>query len=453
MAPNWWVSYSITKEQAERFGLRNRNVREPGGGSQRSAKALYAMRKREVADDSWRPKSKGSASPLMKDYVETTWIPLRADSGVKSATDEAQRLRDYVLPKIGAKRVTEVRRQDIVDLVAAYAKSTSETTGKNPAPRSVHHVYEDIRVLFNHLVEVEEIVPATPCTLKVRRGELPTKKDANPRWRAGAVYARDEVEALISDPRIEWPRRVTYALTFFPGTRIGEAVGWKWLDYDPSLKPLGRLLVATQYGGDDTKTETTREVPVHPVLAELLAKWKTEGFPLFFGRKPRQDDHIVPRLRGHSGSPAHQSRKRVWVNLQADLKMLGFRPRRVHDTRRTMISLTRADGGDKEILSWVTHGPSNEDMMDLYSTLPWETFCNEVAKLRIVMREYPDYVPPPIEPKERPFARKLTPAKILEIQDAPESVSLRELAAKYDVSVTAIWKHRNKAARSGENAE
>lgn len=445
--PNWWISFSVTKALAEKYRLEKRLVREHGGSSDRAAKALLAQRRREVADGTWRPAATGESNPLVQEYLEATWIPMRARAGIKSAKDEAQRLTDYVLPAIGHKRVTDVRRADIVELIATYGQSTSETTGRPPAPRSVRRVYEDLRVLFNHLVEVEEIVPATPCTLKVKRGELPKKKDANPRWRSSAVYAREEVECLISDPRIPWSRRMTYGLTFFPGTRVGEAVGWLWRDYEPKMQPLGRLVVATQYGGADTKTDTTREVPVHPVLAKMLADWKERGFLEAVGRKPKPDDFIVPRLRGHEGSPAHQDRRRVWVDLQKDLQLLGFRRRRVHDTRRTMISLTRADGGDKEILHWVTHGPSSEDMMDLYSTLPWATFCAEVAKLRISLREYPDFVPEPPKPRER-RAHKLTPAQMADI-DANPGLSLRELADRHGVSRTAVWRRRQNAADAG----
>jgi hypothetical protein len=38
------------------------------------------------------------------------------------------------------------------------------------------------------------------------------------------------------------------------------------------------------------------------------------------------------------------------------------------------------------VLEWVTHGPRG-DIVDLYTTLPWEALCAEVAKLRISLRE------------------------------------------------------------------
>src|SRR5690606_729643 len=137
----------------------------------------------------------------------------------------------------------------------------------------------------------------------------------------------------------------------------------KWVDYEPTRQPLGRIRIIDTHGGGETKTETTRKVPVHPVLAAILANWKQAGFALFFRRKPNQDDYIVPRFRTRGGKPAtipYQDSRRVWVNLQADLELLGYRRRRVHDMRRTLASLAIEDGADKYLLKWITHGPQKE---------------------------------------------------------------------------------------------
>jgi hypothetical protein len=69
-----------------------------------------------------------------------------------------------------------------------------------------------------------------------------------------------------------------------------------------------------------------------------------------------------------------------------DLERLGLRPRRQHDTRRTFISIARADGARPDILRWATHGPTG-DVVDVYTTLPWATLCEEVAKARIELLE------------------------------------------------------------------
>jgi hypothetical protein len=75
--------------------------------------------------------------------------------------------------------------------------------------------------------------------------------------------------------------------------------------------------------------------------------------------------------------------------FHSDLERLGLRRRRIHDLRRTFISLALADGGRKDILRWLTHGPTS-DVFDTYESLPWTTFCEEVAKLKV---EVPSKVP------------------------------------------------------------
>ena len=106
------------------------------------------------------------------------------------------------------------------------------------------------------------------------RGELPEKTDKDPEWRASATYTAREVEQLISDARIPVERRVQYALKSIAALRHGEVAGLRWRHYDPTLEPLGRLVVATSYDTGRTKTEVTRRMPVHVTLAKILAAWK-----------------------------------------------------------------------------------------------------------------------------------------------------------------------------------
>src|SRR5262245_49869819 len=92
----------------------------------------------------------------------------------------------------------------------------------------------------------------------LHRGELPAKVDKDPEWRTSATFTTREVEQLISDPRIPVERRVQYALKAIAGLRHGEVAGLSWRHYDPTLEPLGRLVIATSYDTGRTKTEVTR---------------------------------------------------------------------------------------------------------------------------------------------------------------------------------------------------
>ncbi len=76
----------------------------------------------------------------------------------------------------------------------------------------------------------------------------------------------------------------------------------------------------------------------------MLAGWKLSGWPAAFDRIPQPDDLIVPHAKPTNRGPRvefggmradHDSYKRFLLDLDG----LGMRKRRVHDLRRTAITL------------------------------------------------------------------------------------------------------------------
>jgi integrase len=301
------------------------------------------------------------------------WTKLRLQQGVASCADDHTRIRLHALPSIGHLLIGDVRPRHIRDLVRSL-----RAKGRM-APRSIRHVYGALHTMFRDAV-VDELITANPCILK--RGELPKLIDKDPTWRAGAVFTRGELEQLISDERIPPDRRVLYALLGIAGLRFGEAAALRWRCYDTTLEPLGRLLIATSWCTSkrtekSTKTEQPRQVPVHPTLAKMLAAWKLGAWQVMMGRAAGPDDLIIPSRRGRNRSRHHSLEK-----FREDLDRLMLRRRRQHDLRRTFISLARADGARRDVLETVTHG-ARGDILDMYTTLPWASVCEEVAKLKI----------------------------------------------------------------------
>ena len=205
-----------------------------------------------------------------------------------------------------------------------------------------------------------------------------------------AIFSRQEVETLISDMRVPHDRRTLYGLPALAGVRYGEAAGLRWPHLELDAHPLGRMTVATSYDRGSTKTGVERRVPIHRVLAAILAEWRL-AWPSHYGRQPGPDDLVVPCT-----APGNRGRRRalgsmrdkncIGRRLEADLKLLGFRHRRGHDLRRTFITLAREDGADKDVLSRATHRPGG-DIMEVYTSVPWERLCGEVAKLRLERRK------------------------------------------------------------------
>ena len=315
---------------------------------------------RSVVRDVAQKLALAPTGPITLEAFAKQWLTARAALKLKACADDATRLTLHALPTLGALPLTDIRPRDIRDLVIKL-----RTDGKL-APRTIRHVYGLLVTLFKAAV-IEELIIGTPCLLPP--GTLPPLEDKDPEWRAAAIFTRAEAEALISDPRIPVDRRTLYALKLLAALRHGEAAGLRWRHWHD-----GRLVIANSYLRSGTKTGRTREVPVHPTLAAVLAEWKLAR-PGATGA----DALIVPTRNG-TARPAPDAQ----VSFLADLAKIGLRHRRGHDLRRTMITLALADGASREHLRYVTHGArAGREAFDLYHTPPWDALVKAVGCLRI----------------------------------------------------------------------
>ncbi len=246
----------------------------------------------------------------------------------------------------------------------------------------------------------EGLIDASPCILG--RAQLPQIVDADPEWRAKAQYTREELVSLVSATSIPEHERVANALLGLAALRVGEMGGLHFRNVTLEMSPLGRIVVARSYNKRGTKTKVVRWMPIHPVLGEILREWQGHGFEATMGRAPMPDDLVVPtppkpKGKGRFSAPWRMRDKNFTRKcFLRDLRTLGIDHRRVHDLRRTFISLAREDGADKDILRRGTHQPP-KDVMELYTTVEWKKLCAEVAKLRISLVNPPEKAPTPAE--------------------------------------------------------
>ncbi len=310
------------------------------------------------------------------EYIEH-WIAMRWQ--VETWKDEAGRLRLHVVPLIGHMAIADVRPKHIRDLINAIkAKKSDAPKCKNKplAPRTVRLIFGALRLVFKSAI-IDEHITASPIV--VEAGVLPKNVDKDPAWRSTAIFERDELIAILSDPRIALYHRVLYALEGLAGVRHGEAAALRWSDRNTNARPLGKLTVSKSGKKNRTKTQITREVPIHPALASILDEWQTTGWAAVFGRAPKANDLIVPSERNQI-----RSAPRTLKMFHQDLEVIGLRTRRGHDLRRTFVTLIRVDGGRSEVLRPITH-PGEKDIIGLYTTFPWPVVCDELAKLRIAL--------------------------------------------------------------------
>jgi len=308
-------------------------------------------------------------------YSRRRFIPYQ-EKRIRSWEDDDDRLRLWVLPKIGAMQIAEVQPRHVNEVIQAVRAAKK-------APRTVRNVYSAMQGLFR-LSRLDGLRSDTPCILT--KAELGKIGDKHKEWRAGAIFSREEMQTLISSPKVPWDRRLFYALCGLGMLRLGEVAGLRWRHF-VKLEPLSRLVISTSYDTGETKTGVERWMPVHQVLAAMLAEWKLSGWPAEFGRKPVANDLIIPTPKPTNRGPrvaAGQVRDEhfVWKRLQKDLAALGVRRRRVHDFRRAGITLAREDGADRDVLRLCTHQPPT-DVMESYTSFGWAKLCAQISCIRI----------------------------------------------------------------------
>ena len=59
------------------------------------------------------------------------------------------------------------------------------------------------------------------------------------------------------------------------------------------------------------------------------------------------------------------------------------------ELRRTFITHARSGGARPDVLKWATHGPSG-DIIDIYTSMPWEPLCEAVSCLKLDLLEDED---------------------------------------------------------------
>jgi integrase len=335
------------------------------------------LRELERAMAAVRRVTGGEGGPLTVERWGERWLKTRDN---RDAENDEARLRLHVYPTIGSLLLAEVEPRHLAALAKVWQAR---------APRTRRNIYSVVKALFRD-ARIEGVLNGPdPCILTHR--QLGKIRDGAAFVRREARFSREELQALISDERIPQDRRVWYALLGLGMLRTGEAAGLRWSRV-LSAEPLGRLVIDASYDGA-TKTEAERHMPSHPTLAALLAEWRLGGWARAYGRPPTDADLVCPV----TGEPGRQGphldpgamRDRHWARkrLVRDLAVLQIRHRRAHDLRRTGISLAQDDGADRAILRWGTHAPPVE-ILDLYTTLEWQTLCREVAKMRVARQQH-----------------------------------------------------------------
>jgi integrase len=359
----YWIANKWGKQQ----------LWERVGTDRRAAERRDAAMKKEIAVGTYSARKTGAAT--VGSYAQA-WFPKRKG---RSAANEESLFKNHVLaraPWYARLKVEDVRVRHTVQLVDDLRETYSGRYGKRMrlSEKSIALIVGVLRTMFRD-ARIHELTAIDPCELPagtLRRG---TSAPREP-------YASSEVAILTSDSRVDWDARVWVALAFFTGMREGEVCGRRWRDLDRASLPLQCLTIDSQYDGQPLKTERPRRAPVHPALENILDKWYREGWELFYLRKPRPNDFIVPR-RDVPDAAACLTKSMAYKRFLTACRAVEIAPHTVHATRHTFISLARRGGARKEVVERITHNAKG-DIVDQYTNWDWGPLCEAVQCLPVL---------------------------------------------------------------------
>jgi integrase len=242
------------------------------------------------------------------------------------------RLRLYVLDRIGDVPVTEVTRDDVKVILSACraaGKSVSVARG----------VLAPIRGLFNHLIDEGQF--------KGPDGkDLPNPADRMARYvgRRGDprqhidIFLPEEEPQLVQTARSFCPREFPFILTALrAGLRYGEVAGLHKTDVDFRRRVIEvRRSCGWRRRVELPKNGRIRRVDMSPQLAEALAQ-HLESVELEAAVRGWDEEARVWLFPNRNGRPYDRRNfeRTIWKPL---LRKAGLRPRRFHDLRHTFAS-------------------------------------------------------------------------------------------------------------------
>jgi integrase len=254
-------------------------------------------------------------------------------------------IRDYkgdldrhVIPQLGDRRLGDVRRCDLQELV-------DNLVGRGLAPSTVRNAFDPVRRIFDRAVK-RDLIPFSPCQhLDLPRGTGTRDRVATPA--EAAAY----IAALPTEDQALW------ATAFYAGLRVGELRGLRVMDVDLRTRVIRveRTWDDVEGEQDGGKSKAARRMvtlieELRPILARHIVATGRRGDDLVFGRTPTQ---------AHDRTTIRRRARAAW-------KAAGLDPITPHECRHTFGSMLAAAGVDvNERQRQMGHASSA--MMDRYT--------------------------------------------------------------------------------------
>jgi integrase len=194
---------------------------------------------------------------------------------------------------LGEKIASEVKRSDVVKMIAASIKD-------GRSPRSILRGRSALSVLYGWALDNDLIDGSNPTTDVECPEYIPTKE----------VYTTGEVAAMLRVADGTLLGRLI-AFHYFTGARPGEMAGLRWGDVDFAAQT---VTIRRSREKPYTKTKRIKVVALHPVVRDMLGRLAGDDDALVFTRNGK----MLPKC-DHKGS--------CWGLRDLTEMTLGFSPK------------------------------------------------------------------------------------------------------------------------------
>lgn len=202
-----------------------------------------------------------TSSKTVRDAAEA-WLRRCKREGLDRQTIKTYRsqVNNHVLPRIGDRELTELRRADVRDFVDELLDENSRAMSRK--------VLVSLKSLLKEAVEREWIAasPAADVSLKrqkrhEKRPEIPTKEEI----RLFLENAPDRYRALITT-------------AIFTGMRISELRGLTWgnVDFERRIITVSARANRQNEIGSPKSCAGMRDIPMTPMVAAALSEWRPD---------------------------------------------------------------------------------------------------------------------------------------------------------------------------------
>lgn len=314
------------------------------------------------------------AEPTVSD-VSARFIKSKRRSGMKSVDDIESLFRLYLLSRMGQKRMTSLRRRDVIALVEEVA---------DHAPRQASLLLSYVKQMVAW-AEDREIIEANPVAT-LRADKISSALAYKPRSR---VLDADETQAFWNGAESSGLHLLTalaLKLVLLTGQRSGEVAGLRWSEIQ------GRLWTIP---AARRKTGQEHAVPLTDTAMEILDAARVEVERLRRRRKTEASDNVFETRPDTPLTPAAMSRAVTRHAPKLGTKSSEEGLWRPHDLRRTCRTGLAAAGVSETVAELVI-GHTRQGIAAVYDQHRYELEKRKALEqwerrlLRIAAGENPD---------------------------------------------------------------